>query len=57
MAPVAPKVAALPTGAGTFRFTNLEGSTKLLEAHPTACRDAVRRHHALLLEAVVAHGG
>jgi class 3 adenylate cyclase len=41
----------------TFLFTDLEGSTRLLEAHPEAYRDAVRRHHALLEQAVEAHGG
>ena len=46
-----------PTGTVTFLFTDLEGSTRLLEAHPAAYREAVRRHHALLREAVEAHGG
>jgi hypothetical protein len=41
----------------TFLFTDLAGSTKLLEAHPNAYREAVRRHHALLREAVEGHGG
>ena len=47
----------LPEGTVTFLFTDLEGSTRLLEAHPTAYREAVRRHHALLQGAVEAHGG
>ena len=47
----------LPVGTVTFLFTDLEGSTRLLEAHPAAYRDAVRRHHALLQEAVEGHGG
>ena len=47
----------LPEGTVTFLFTDLEGSTRLLEAHPAAYRDAVRRHHALLRGAVEAHGG
>ena len=50
-------LADLPTGTVTFLFTDLEGSTRLLEAHPAAYRDAVRRHHALLRGAVEAHGG
>jgi predicted ATPase/class 3 adenylate cyclase len=49
--------ADLPTGTVTFLFTDLEGSTRLLEAHPAAYRDAVRRHHALLRGAVEANGG
>src|SRR5262245_17594879 len=48
---------ALPTGTVTFLFTDLEGSTRLLEAHPDAYREAVARHHALLLQAVEARGG
>jgi class 3 adenylate cyclase len=47
----------LPEGTVTLLFTDLEGSTRLLEAHPEAYRDAVRRHHALLREAVEGHGG
>jgi predicted ATPase/class 3 adenylate cyclase/DNA-binding CsgD family transcriptional regulator len=47
----------LPTGTVAFLFTDLEGSTRLLEAQPTAYRDAVRRHHALLRWAVEASGG
>jgi predicted ATPase/class 3 adenylate cyclase len=47
----------LPTGTVTFLFTDLEGSTALLQAHPAAYREAVRRHHALLQQAVEAHGG
>jgi transposase len=47
----------LPEGTVTFLFTDLEGSTRLLEAHPAAYREAVRRHHDLRREAVEAHGG
>jgi predicted ATPase/class 3 adenylate cyclase len=47
----------LPTGTVTFLFTDLEGSTCLLEAHPAAYREALGRHHALLRAAVEAHGG
>ena len=35
-----------------FLFTDLEGSTALLEAHPDAYREAVARHHTLLRGAV-----
>jgi NAD(P)-dependent dehydrogenase (short-subunit alcohol dehydrogenase family) len=44
-APAAPR--ALPEGPGAFLFTDLEGSTRLLAAHP-APREAARRCHALL---------
>jgi predicted ATPase/class 3 adenylate cyclase len=47
----------LPSGMVTLLFTDLEGSTRLLEAHPAAYRAAVRRHHGLLRGAVEAHGG
>jgi class 3 adenylate cyclase len=50
-------LADLPTGTVTFLFTDLEGSTRLLAAHPAAYRAAVARHHALLRGAVEAHGG
>jgi class 3 adenylate cyclase len=50
-------LADLPSGTVTFLFTDLEGSTRLLGAHPTAYRAAVRRHHDLLQGAVEAHGG
>jgi predicted ATPase/class 3 adenylate cyclase len=50
-------LADLLTGTVTFLFTDLEGSTKLLEAHPEAYRRAVRRHHDLLRGAVEGHGG
>jgi predicted ATPase/class 3 adenylate cyclase len=56
--PAAPLAAsALPAGTVTFLFTDLAGSTRLLQAHPAAYRDAVHRHHALLREAVEANGG
>jgi hypothetical protein len=48
---------ALPTGTVAILFTDLEGSTRLLQAHPAAYRIAVRRHHELLLAAVEASGG
>jgi predicted ATPase/class 3 adenylate cyclase len=47
----------LPEGTVTFLFTDLEGSTRLLQAHPAAYREAVRRHHELLAAAVEGHGG
>src|SRR5687767_14798890 len=47
----------IPSGVVTFLFTDVEGSTKLLQAHPDAYRHAVRRHHDLLAHAVEAQGG
>ena len=52
-----PGAGALPAGTVTFLFTDLEGSTALLQAHPDAYRDAVARHHDLLRAAVEGHGG
>ena len=42
----------LPQGVVTLLFTDVEGSTLLLNKHPDQYRRAVRRHHDLLLEAV-----
>jgi class 3 adenylate cyclase len=55
--PDLPDLPGLPTGTVTFLFTDLEGSTRLLGAHPDAYREAVARHHALLQEAVAEQGG
>ena len=43
---------ALPSGTVTFLFTDVEGSTRLLERHPETYRGAVARHHTILCEAV-----
>jgi class 3 adenylate cyclase len=37
----------VPTDTVTFLFTDIEGSTKLWEAHPEAMRVALARHDAL----------
>src|SRR5688572_4549829 len=47
----------LPTGTVTFLFTDVEGSTRLWQAHPLAMEAAIARHDALLRGAVEAHGG
>jgi predicted ATPase/class 3 adenylate cyclase len=38
----------LPSGAVTFLFTDIEGSTKLWERHPRQMKRALARHDALL---------
>src|SRR5262245_13807138 len=43
---------ALPSGTVTFLFTDVEGSTRLLERHPEAYRGAIARHHTILSAAV-----
>jgi class 3 adenylate cyclase len=53
---VAAEAGQLPAGTVAFLFTDLEGSTALLEAHPAAYRDAVARHHALRHGWTDAHG-
>jgi predicted ATPase/class 3 adenylate cyclase len=47
----------LPAGTVSFLFTDIEGSTRLLEQHPQAMGAAMSRHHDLLREAVEANGG
>src|SRR5262245_46925395 len=47
----------LPSGTVTFLFTDIEGSTRLWEQHPRAMELALAQHHALLREAIEAHGG
>src|SRR5438309_10227127 len=47
----------LPTGTVTFLFTDIEGSTRMWEAHPRAMQAAIARHDALLREAIEQHGG
>src|SRR5215216_8069949 len=47
----------LPAGTVTFLFTDMEGSTRLLEAQPEAYRKTRDRQNGLLERAVAAHGG
>lgn len=46
-----------PSGVVTFVFTDIEGSTKLWEAHPEAMRFVLARHDALVRAAVESTGG
>ncbi|MGD0123697.1 MAG: adenylate/guanylate cyclase domain-containing protein [Candidatus Limnocylindrales bacterium] len=48
---------ALPTGTVTFLFTDIEGSTKLLQALGAAYPDVLSQHHRLLRGAVERAGG
>ena len=48
---------ALPTGTVSFLFTDIEGSTRLWEAHDAAMRAALARHDALVRRAVENAGG
>jgi predicted ATPase/class 3 adenylate cyclase len=47
----------LPTGIVTFLFTDIEGSTRLLEEHRGAAGQAFARHHELVRDAVEASNG
>ncbi len=48
---------ALPTGKVTFLFTDIEGSTRLIEQQPDAMSGALVRHQMLLERAIADHGG
>src|SRR5215831_15858036 len=50
-------MADLPTGTVTFLFTDVEGSTKLWEAHPDQMRAALVEHDALIEFLTAQHGG
>jgi class 3 adenylate cyclase len=50
-------VSELPTGTVTFLFTDVEGSTRLLQALGDAYGEVLADHHRLLREAFVPHGG
>src|SRR5580765_6123408 len=47
----------VPTGIVTFLFTDIEGSTRLLEARPDAYREELARHDAIVRQAVSSHAG
>jgi predicted ATPase/class 3 adenylate cyclase len=47
----------LPDGTVTFLFSDVEGSTRLLERHGDLLHDALRRHHELFAREVAAHHG
>src|ERR1051326_5829464 len=47
----------LPGGTVTFLFTDIEGSTRLLQEHPKLMGDALARHHDLLRDVVEANHG
>ena len=50
-------MADLPTGTVTLLFTDIEGSTRLWEAHAPAMRAALARHDALLRQCIDDHDG
>ena len=48
---------ALPSGAVTFLFTDIEGSASLREARPGAMQSAMRQHTTILEQAILANHG
>ncbi|MBV8723928.1 MAG: hypothetical protein JO350_01190, partial [Candidatus Eremiobacteraeota bacterium] len=46
-----------PTGTVAFLFTDIEGSTRRWERYGEAMRDALRRHDAILRQAIEARRG
>jgi len=48
---------SLPTGVVTFLFTDVEGSTRLLQQHPTGYRSLLERHAAIIRAALTDHDG
>ena len=50
-------MADLPTGTVTLLFTDVEGSTRLWEAHPAAMQAALARHDALVRHCIEDHDG
>jgi predicted ATPase/class 3 adenylate cyclase len=51
------RAGALPTGTLTFLFTDIEGSTRLLRADPSAYAASLVDHRRLLRNVFAAHGG
>jgi YVTN family beta-propeller protein len=50
-------MADLPSGAVTFLFTDIEGSTRLVKSLRDGYGDVLREHQRLLREVFAAHGG
>jgi predicted ATPase/class 3 adenylate cyclase len=50
-------MSTLPTGTVTLLFTDIEGSTRLLQEFPDRYADILANHHRQLREAIERHGG
>ncbi len=48
---------SLPSGTVTFLFSDIEGSTRLIEQHPESAKGAIARHQALVQAAIDRHRG
>jgi predicted ATPase/class 3 adenylate cyclase len=51
------EVGMFPSGTITFLFTDIEGSTKMWEQHPTAMGAALARHDQIMEAAIREYGG
>jgi predicted ATPase/class 3 adenylate cyclase len=51
------RLTPLPTGTVTFVFTDIEGSTRLLQSLGSDYPAVLARHHAIMRSAIAAHGG
>ena len=47
----------LPTGTVTFLFTDIEGSTRLLDEFGEEYAEVLAEHHRVVREAIEEHGG
>ena len=47
----------LPTGTVTFLFTDIEGSTRLWQEHPTTMPEVLARHDVLVRDVIEGRGG
>ena len=47
----------IPTGTVTLMFTDIQGSTRLWDQHPSAMAEALERHDALIRSAIESSGG
>src|SRR5664279_4862789 len=48
---------SLPSGTVTFLFTDIEGSTRLIQQYPESMKVALARHNVLLQDSIGAHRG
>jgi len=47
----------LPSGTVTFLFTDIEGSSRLAQAHPKEWETLLERHHVILRESIESNNG
>jgi len=47
----------VPSGTVTFLFTDIEGSSRLAQAHPKEWETLLERHHAILRESIESNNG